>query len=147
MSCHFARILTYNINSFKANSHNFLPLFNNFEEFLDVLALFKDHKSEDNDGLHAHHNCRLGRRSGSCSIYVTDSWNSEPIGDLCISNETIESSTARVILGNEVIYVLDIYRPRCDSIGSFPCVLADILSSNKDLNTNCIVLGDLNINI
>ena len=36
---HFATILTYNINTFKANFHNFLALFDNFEEFPDILVL------------------------------------------------------------------------------------------------------------
>ena len=52
-----------------------------------------------------------------------------------------------VTLGNEVIYVLCTYKPHSDSIGNFSCVLADILSSDKLCNKNCIVLGDLNVNI
>ena len=106
-----------------------------------------DHNTEDIDGFHDHHTCRLGSRSGGRSIYVKNCWNSEPIDDLCISNETIEISTVRITLGNEGFYVLGIYRPHFDSICNFLCVLADILSSDKLRNKICTVLGDLNINI
>ena len=93
-SCHYVTILTYNINSFNANSHNLLLLFNNFVKFPDILVMtetwFKNDNTEDFDGFHANHTCRLGRRSGGCSIYVKDCWNSVPIDDSCISNESIE---------------------------------------------------------
>ena len=139
------------MSSFNESSHNFLPLFKYFEEFPDILVLtdetsFKVYDTEDIDRFHTHHTCRLGRRSGGCSsyvIYVKVCWNSEPIDDLCISNETFEISADMVALDNEIIYVLGFHRSHSDSIGGFSCVLADILSSDKLRNKNCTVLGDL----
>ena len=96
--CLFATFLTYNINSSNANSFIFLSLFNDFEEFPDILMLtetwFIDHNTEDIDGFHAHHTCRL---AGDCSIYVKEFWNSAPIDVFCISNETLKIYTLSYI--------------------------------------------------
>ena len=72
---------------------------------------------------------------------------SELADDMCMVNDTIEFCTVKVDLGGSNIYVLGIYRQHADTITNFNETIVTTLSHNRLRNADCVVIGDLNINL
>ena len=143
-------ILNFNIRSFTKNSNLLFASFDpNFIPEILVLTetWFTDNNIQNIPGYNSYHTLRIGRSSGGVSIYVKDSFISSKIVELCISNLSIELCAVEVVIGGESWCLLGIYRPHSDSPENFTYMIEQILQNNKLRNKNCIILGDINLNL
>ena len=114
----------------------------------DIITLTETWLSEpvDIDGYLSFHTFRTEGKSGGVSIFVKNCYSATKLSEFCLVNNTIESCTVRLALGDLKITLLAIYRPHADTIYNFCQVLDDLLS-NRELNKNVCVLGDINVNL
>ena len=98
-------------------------------------------------GYTGYHTVRQIRRSGGVSIFVKDSLKSEFIHDLSFANENIEICTLKVSNETSQIILCGVYRPHMGTIENFTHSLEGILGNRQLNNSNCLVGGDLNIDI
>ena len=144
-------VISYNIRSFHANQDTFFSIFRSKISFPKIFVLCETWFSEDNcmdiPGYTAFHSIRSGRRSGGVSIYVQDFLSCTLIKDLSYVNSNIEICTISVAFKNITYYIIGIYRPQSDPISNFVSVLEPILNHPILNNKNCIILGDLNIDL
>ena len=144
------KIISYNIRSFNANSDTMYPMFLNGDNDPDCLVLcetwFKKYNCQNINGYTANHITRENR-SGGVSIYMKNHIKHEFIPELSTCTETIEICTVRVNTDNLIFFVLAIYRPHSDDIPNFSVMLDSILNNSILRNKNCILLGDININL
>ena len=149
-SSKFLTILSFNIRSFNANSNLFFAQFDQF--FLPEVLIFSETWfTEDNiqeiPGYNSYHTLRVGSRSGGVSVYIKDCYLSSKIETLCVSNSIIELCSVDVVIGGVNWCLLGIYRPHSETPETFTSFLEEILQSVTLRNKNCIVLGDININL
>ena len=93
------------------------------------------------------HTVRKSRRSGGVSIYVKNSFNSEFIDELSYANESIEICTVKVSTEHSKMFICGVYRPHEGTIENFTFSLETILENRIFSGADCLVGGDLNIDI
>ena len=95
-------------------------------------------------GLHTY---RSDCRSGGISIFVKNNYAANPIDELCVCNENIESCVVRISVGTFIFHAVGIYRPHSGTIESFTNELEEILCNPLINNGLVIVAGDMNVNL
>ena len=143
-------ILNYNIRSFHANRDTFFSMFDDSclpEIIVLTETWFKPENSFDIPNFNSYHTYRNSGRSGGVSLYIKNNLISAIVPELCISNETIEISTASLCLNESQIVIYAIYRPRSGTVLDFTLELSNIMNNSKVSNKPSIFLGDININI
>ena len=147
----YLSIIGHNTRSFNANKDSLLGMFAKDHCWPDVFVLYETWFTEVNtheiQGYTSHHTTRLLGRSGGVSVYVRNSIYCEIIPLLSYADETIEICTVNITICKEKFTIIGIYRPHSDTINNFIHKLDSILNSNHVKYKNCIILGDLNINL
>ena len=142
--------MSYNIRSFLANSDSFFSIFtdNGMPNILVITETwFNPSSTREIDGYKSFHVCRSDRRSGGVSIYVRNDIVSHKIVNCSYSNSTIEVCTICFYKDGIKYYLLGVYRPHSDTIDNFRAELDLILNNNLLKNSNCIAIGDFNIDL
>ena len=108
------------------------------EVLLLTETLFIINSTEYINGYDAYNKVTSENRSDGVSVYVKQSLGSELVECMCVVN--LDS-------GSSNIYALGIYRPHAKTITNFTETIITMLSHNRLRNTDCVVIGDLNINL
>ena len=89
----------------------------------EIIVLSETWFNEDNavnlTGYNSFHTFRLSGRSGRISIYIKNTFNSQVLPEMCISNESIEMCSASLFINNSKLFILGIYRPCSGSVENF----------------------------
>lgn len=97
------------------------------------------------DGYNLYHNDRLGRGGGVC-LYVKSGLNVTVCDNININDDSSDSLFIKIDIGNgKTLMAGIVYRPPESNINSFIEKLDETLHALHQ--TNCIILGDFNINI
>ena len=146
-------VFNFNIRSYNKNGDAFVAFLNTINVKPDIIVITETWMSEANsslcsiDGYIPYHSVRGTGRGGGVSVYCVETLNSNRVDNLSIVNDTIETCLVKLSIGNELRYVLSVYRPHSDSIENFTAHLGALLS-NEVLNAKKVILtGDLNINL
>ena len=143
-------IFNFNIRSFRKNIDSFMGGFSD-KNYPDILNLtetwFTDSYSEGICGYDCFHTIRSDRRSGGVSLYIKSSFESRLVKELSYVSDSIEVCTVEVSCFGFNFILVGIYRPHCDSIVNFVDHLSIFLSNSALSNRQCILMGDLNIDL
>ena len=144
------RIVSFNVRSFHSNIDKLLLIFDN-DFYPHILVLcetwFSSETVQDLPNYVAYHTLRPGSRGGGISIYVNKNLFSSPLQVFSYCTMTIEINTVKVEFGDDVLYILGVYRPHSDSINSFTDVFFGLLRDFSVNGKNVIIAGDFNINL
>ena len=147
----YLTIICYNIRSFHSNHDSFFAALQSDSSYPEVLVFCETWFSEDNlvniPNYNSFHTFRPDNRGGGVSVYVRDTLFSTCIIDLSFQNPTIETCSVQLTINRIKYYIIGIYRPHSDSVPNFIEALTLILNNPIIKDKNCILLGDLNINI
>lgn len=141
--------ISYNVRSFYANAKYILPVIERSDPHAVVLTetWFTNDYQASILNYNEFHTIRSNARSGGVSIYSDNKFNSKKIEDLSYANLNIELCTVRIMLGEEPIFIIGIYRPHSGNIDSFCDEIACILQNPILRNKRCFLTGDFNINM
>ena len=142
-------IIHANIRSMKCNFDNFLAEFLNFSKLPDVIGLCETRLSDDTQKLYKLDNFSLlatnvSDNKGGVCLYVSNIFESKIRADLCITKEHIETIFAECTFNEKRFVIGVVYHRPGSSLASFQDDLASIL---ERINSQCILMGDLNVNI
>ena len=146
-------IFQQNVRSLNNKMEDVISFFESLHKFPDILILtetwlnsnIKD--SFNINGCTSYHSVRPNKGGGGVSVFVSINIHSVCIDELCYSNATIESLVIQVRCGDEMFFILAIYRPHSDTIVNFTSELVQLLNNKILLNKHVIILGDLNVNL
>ena len=142
-------LVNYNVRIFRTNAEYFLPIIEKSSIHALVLTetWFTDAYQGSIVNYNSYHTIRSDRRSGGVSVFVDKNFHSHMIVNLCYANQNIEICTVRIMLGDEPIFILGIYRPHSGTINSFCDEIATIMQDPILRNRRCFLTGDININL
>ena len=144
------RIMSFNVRSFHSNIDKFMLMFDK-HSYPHILILsetwFDSETMHDLPNYVAYHTLRPGSRGGGISIYVYENIFSSPLQVFSYCTTTIEINTVKVEFGDDVLYILGVYRPHSDSINNFADVFFGLLRDFSVNGKNVIITGDFNINL
>jgi len=143
-------IFHFNIRSAFANYDEFSLLIRQLKKRPTIIILTETWFSPTNileipnyEGFHTY---REDKRGGGVSIYVNSDLSIDPLFDISICDEFIESIAIQVTVYNFKIIVVGIYRPPDKAnIPTFIDRLTPIISLSS--NNKVIIAGDFNINL
>ena len=142
-------LINYNIRSFRKNSSHFLPIFTEMK--LHALILTETWFTDDNHcsikKYCSYHTIRSDRQSGGISIFVDENFISRKVQNLSYCNERIEVCSVEILINNEPIYIIGVYRPHCGTIDGFCEEIGSILQNPLLRNRRCAIGGDFNIDM
>ena len=146
----FISVFNQNIQSFNAHLDEFMLLFN--EKSMPDCFIFSEtwhdgHTPVLIPGYTGFHTVRESRRSGGVSIFVKNSLNCELIKELSYINETIEVCTVKISSVNSQLILCGVYRPHSGTIENFSVLLENILENPILNGVDCLIGGDLNVDI
>ena len=145
--------MSYNVRSLNANLCALESLFTNECSWPDLLILcetwFNSNNTREIEGYVGNHTIRPIGRSGGISIFTKLDRNlkSKIIEKFSYADETIEINSVLVTIGNVTLIVIGIYRPCNGSIINFLERIESILNDDLLINKNCVITGDININL
>ena len=143
------KIVCFNVRSFNANIDQFLAIFEN-ENYADIFIFcetwFTSTHKCDIDNFTSYHIVRPTGRGGGVSIYLKKHLNSYLNSQFSFCHEDLEVCTVSFKFDNTEHVIIGAYRPHGDLI-TFNELLGTILDSRIIQSKNCLLCGDLNINL
>ena len=141
--------INYNVRSFRANDKYILPIIEKSNPHAIVLTetWFTDDYQGSIMNYDSFHTIRSQSRSGGVSIYSDNKLTSQKIENLSYANINIELCSVKIILCEEPIFIIGIYRPHSGTIDSFCDEIANVLQNPILRNRRCFLTGDFNINM
>ena len=142
-------ILNHNIRSFSRNIDCLLACLP-AQKMSNILCLtetrFSIDRTENISGYNGFHSVRISdTTSGGVSIFASCELQSNLVEALSYCNATIEVCTIEVKIGNQLFYLIGIYRPHSDTVFNFNLALSEFLNNSILNNKVCVLMGDLNI--
>lgn len=134
-----------------ANIDKFLAMFETIKLKFHVLIFTETWYNNDNvvsiADYSGHHTVRAETIGGGVSLFCASEFRSEKVHHLCKINNSIETCVVKIDSHGNSIIVVAIYRPPAGSIENCIETLMSILNDTLLLNSEIIIVGDLNINI
>lgn len=81
------------------------------------------------------------------SIYCLTSRDAEKISHLSVVEPDLESCVIKIRSNDKFVVIVSIYRPPAGNIGNFCARLLDILNDVSVRGFECVIAGDMNLNI
>ena len=88
-----------------------------------------------------------GRRADQVALVCLLLTVFHPVGQLCVSNGTIETCVVNIDCYVEKFIIFAVYRPHSHTIDNFNATLLDLFNSDNLRGRKVILLGDFNIDI
>jgi len=143
-------IMHMNIRSYSRNSSEFFTMMAALPRKPDVLVLsetwFSSDTVDDMDGYAGFHVYREDRRGGGISIYIASKYKSRKIDRWSFIDEHCEVCSVELVLNEEAITVVGIYRPPDRNVQMFTEDIRGILGEISHRECTFIT-GDLNIDL
>ena len=146
-------VMSFNVRSFSKNGEMCMSLMQSLYRAPDIMVLTETWLDEGDqcisaiEGYNALHTIRENGRSGGVSLYSDKTLTVEPIRELTLCTDLIETCVAEVNIGSELMVILAVYRPHSGTVEQFCQILDELLHSQHLRNKSLILLGDLNINL
>lgn len=151
------KLINFNIRSFNANFTYFEGFLNSIQFSHDFVVLTETWNSTDSvnlckiDNYFGFHTVRSGNRSGwgGVSIFCLNSYSSQKLENLSVSNIFIETCVVRTKIADQSVVIFAVYRPPgLENISEFLAHLESALSDISIKSNEIIIFtGDLNLNL
>ena len=142
-------ILHCNIRSMRSNFDKFSAEFLSSEYCPDVIGCCETHLTDTTQNLYKLQSFNLyatnvSNNKGGVCLYISNKFASKIRNDLCMQNDHIESVFVECRVNGKSIIIGVIYHRPGTSLISFQNDLVDTI---ERANSECILMGDFNINI
>ena len=142
-------ILSFNIGSMKSNFNSFVAEILNRKLNFGVIGLCETHLTNATENIYHIPNYKLftsnvSSGKGGVCVYVHDEIGCKLIPDFSIITEHLETVFLEVIINKRVLIIGMIYRRPGTQMPLFQEDLSNIL---ENIHSDCILMGDLNINL
>ena len=144
-------ICNFNIRSYLSNCETFFDFISVLKIKFKVFVLTETRFSgSEGCPIESYNGCHSGRSQGGgggVSVYCSDWLSIKKVEHLSINNNDVESCVVEIVDNSRKIFVLALYRPPQGSLTNFNEFILFALNDPILVDNECIVTGDLNINL